>query len=237
MARFGAKVLHPASVAPALRQRIPIVIRNSRWPEVEGTRVVSKVQTAPGTVKCLTSKAGMAVVHLRVKNQGMLSSITDGLADLFARENIPVDLIQAREQGISFAVENWPGLSEVLRKVDESVEIAVEEDLAAIWLIGEGIAHLGNAGDAPSTLARARGALRIADVRLTSQGSSSLSLGFAIREADLKAAMEALHREFFAAPDRNVFAVPEVAPVRASQPAGVGQAVSPAFRPQAAPAQ
>ena len=237
MARFGAKVLHPASVAPALRQRIPIVIRNSRRPEVEGTRVVSKVQTAPGTVKCLTSKAGMAVVHLRVKNQGMLSSITDGLADLFARENIPVDLIQAREQGISFAVENWPGLSEVLRKVDESVEIAVEEDLAAIWLIGEGIAHLGNAGDAPSTLARARGALRIADVRLTSQGSSSLSLGFAIREADLKAAMEALHREFFAAPDRNVFAVPEVAPVRASQPAGVGQAVSPAFRPQAAPAQ
>jgi aspartate kinase len=79
--------------------------------------------------------------------------------------------------------------------------------------------------------------LRIADVRLTSQGSSSLSLGFAIREADLKAAMEALHREFFAAPDRNVFAVPEVAPARASQPAGVGQAVSPAFRPQAAPAQ
>ena len=88
MARFGAKVLHPASVAPALRQRIPIVIRNSRRSEVEGTRVVSNVQTAPGIVKCLTSKAGMAVVHLRLRNRGMLSSITDGLADLFAREHI-----------------------------------------------------------------------------------------------------------------------------------------------------
>ncbi len=213
MARFGAKVLHPASVAPALRQRIPIVIRNSRRPEVEGTRVVSKPQTAAGIVKCLTSKAGMAVVHLRVKSTGTLSSITDGLADLFAREHIPVDLIQARERGISFAVENWPGLSDVLRKVDESVEITVEEDRAAIWLVGEGVAHV------TFTLVRARAALQIADVRLTSQGSSSLSLGFAIREADLQGAMEALHREFFAAPDRKVFAVPETAPLCAPQAA------------------
>jgi aspartate kinase len=201
MARCGAKVLQPASVAPAERQRIPIVIRNSRRPEVEGTRVVSVVQTAPGIVKCLTSKAGMAAVHLRVKNRGILSSITDGLADLFARENVPVELIQAHEQGISFAVQNWPGLSGLLRKVDESVNVTVEEDRAAIWLVGEGIAHL------PATLTRARAALQIADVRLTSQGSSSLTLGFAIREADLQPAMEALHREFFAAPDSQIFEV------------------------------
>jgi aspartate kinase len=222
MARFGAKVLHPASVAPALRQRIPIVIRNSRRPEVQGTRVVSNVQSAPGSVKCLTSKAGMAVVHLRVKNRGMLSSITDGLADLFAREHVAVDLIQAQEQGISFALENWPGLSQVLRKVDESVDVTVEEDRAALWLVGEGIAH------AASTLARARAALHGVDVRLASQGSSSLSLGFVIREADLQAAMEALHREFFAAP--------ESAPWRASQPALQPSRLRPSGQPQRAPA-
>src|SRR5580658_593182 len=231
MARFGAKVLQPAAVAPALRQRIPIVIRNSRRPEVEGTRVVSKVKAAPGIVKCLTSKAGMVVVHLRVKHQGMLSSITDGLSDLFTREHVAVDLIQAHEQGISFAVENWPGLSEVLRKVDESVDISVEEDRAAIWLVGEGLAHL------PSTLARARGALHHTDVRLTAQGSSSLSLAFAIREADLQAAMEALHREFFAAPDTDVFAVPESAPLRVSQPASQASRLRQSSQVQAAPAR
>jgi aspartate kinase len=202
MARCGAKVLHPASVAPAVRQKIPIVIRNSRRPHVEGTRVVSTVQSAPGIVKCLTSKAGMAVVHLRVKNRGLLSSVTDGLANLFDREHVAVDLIQAQEQGISFAVENWPGLSEVLRKVDQGVDITVEEDRAAIWLVGEGIAHVDNAA---STLGRARGALQVTDVRLTSQGSSSLSLGLVIPEADLQAAMEALYREFFAAPDGELF--------------------------------
>jgi hypothetical protein len=78
--------------------------------------------------------------------------------------------------------------------------------------------------------------LQIADVRLTSQGSSSLCLGFAIREADLQAAMEALHREFFAAPDRNAFAVPECAPVRASQPASQASQLRQSSQPQAATA-
>ncbi len=210
MARFGAKVLQPDSIAPAMRQRIPIVIRNSRRPEVEGTRVVSKVQSAPGTVKCLTSKPGMAVVHLRARNSGALSSITDGLADLFAHDHISVDLIQAHEHGISFAVDDWPGLPAVLRKIDESVEITVEEDCTGIWLVGESVAQV------PSTLARARAALQIADPRLTSQGSSSLSLAFAVRETNLRPALEALHREFFAAPDRHVFAVAESAPARAA---------------------
>ena len=121
----------------------------------------------------------------------------------------------------------------MLRKVDESVDITLEEDRAAIWLVGEGVAHLGSA---TSTLARAIAALQITDVRLTSQGSSSLSFGFAIREADLQAAMEALHREFFAAPDGNVFAVREYTPVHASQAAQVGQTVSASFPPHALPA-
>jgi aspartate kinase len=231
MARYGAKVLHPASVAPAVRQRIPIVIRNSRSPHVEGTRVVSKVQSEPGIVKCLTSKAGMAVVHLRAKNKGLLSGLTDGLADLFAREHVAVDMIQAQEKGISFAVENWPGLSAVLRKVDRSVDITVEEDRAGIWLVGEGTAHVDNA--AP-TLGRARGALHFADVRLTSQGSSSVSLGFVIPEADLQAAMEALHREFFATPNGDVFAVPASAPGGVSQPASQPSRLRQSSQPQVA---
>jgi aspartate kinase len=212
MARCGAKVLCPTSIEPALRQRIPIVIRNSRRPEVEGTRVVSKPRSAPGIVKCITCKVGMSVVHLRVGNRGMLSSITDGLADLFARAHVSVDLIQASQQGISFAVSNWPGLPEVLRKVDECVEIAVEEDRAAIWLVGEGIAS------GETVLRRALGALNATDVRLISQGSSSQSLGIAVPESDLRLAVEALHAEFFAAPDRDVFAAPELAPLDARQP-------------------
>jgi aspartate kinase len=206
MARLGAKVLCSTSIAPAVRQRIPIVIRNSSRPQIDGTRVVSKVQSAPGLVKSLNSKSGLAVVHLRVTNSGILSSLTDGLADLFAREQVAVEMIQAHADGISFAVRNWPGLPAVLRQVDPSVRIEVQEDSCAIWLVGEGVAQ------AEGISARARSALRATELRLTAQGSSSVSLGFAIPEADLLASLGALHGEFFAVPDQTVFAPAEVVP-------------------------
>jgi aspartate kinase len=227
LARLGAKVLCPDSIAPALRQRIPIVIRNSRRPHTEGTRVSAKVRSAPGIAKSLTAKSGLAVVHLRVRDQGSLSSITDGLADLFARERITVDMIESHPDGISFVVRNWPGLPEVLRRVDDSVGIEVEEECAGIWLVGEGIA------EREETVARAAAALRLTDVRLTSQGSSSISLGFAVPEAGLHGALEALHREFFAAPDSSTFVVTGTAPKPA--PAGLQTApLRPATHPQMA---
>jgi aspartate kinase len=212
MARFGAQVLCPTALAPALRQRIPIVIRNVRRPEGEGTRVVWQTEAPPAMVKCMTSKTGLAIVHLLVQNQGLLSSITDGLADLFARQQVAIELIQTRERGISFAVANWPGLSEVLRRVDASVEIAVEEGRAAIWLVGQGIAQADGAGE------RAERALEGMDVRMIAQGSSSLSLGFAMPESQLQSSMEALDREFFATADPEIFAAPQVARSRDAQP-------------------
>jgi hypothetical protein len=83
-----------------------------------------------------------------------------------------------------------------------------------------------------AVLARARAALQIADVRLVSQGSPSLSLGFAIREAELGAAMEALHREFFTAPDGHVFAAPEYVAVRTPQPASAARQRRPSGQPE-----
>jgi len=202
MADRGAKVLAPESIAPAIRQRIPIVIRNSRRPHLEGTRIVAHTGSAPGTAKSLNSKAGMTVVHLRARDQGILSSLTDGLSDLFKQAKVAVEVVEARKHGITFAVRSWPGLPEILRQVDQSVQIEVEEDRAAIWLVGEGVAQ----GD--ETLARADSILRSANVRVTSHGSSPMSLGFTVPEADLHKALAELHQGFFTEPDPTVFAVP-----------------------------
>jgi len=229
MARFGAKVLFPSSLKPALRQRIPIVIRNSRRPAAEGTRIVSAVQASASQVKGIASKAGMAIVHLRVSNQGTLSSITDGLADLFAREHVMVEMIQAQARGISFAVANWPGLPAVLRRVDESVAVTVEEDCAAVWLVGEG------AGSTDAVLARASRALGVTGVRLTSQGASSLHVGFAVPERDLRMALGVLHHEFFSAPDPAVFCAPELVSAPAPRALQPGRTSPPAPSGRVAP--
>jgi len=199
MARLGAKVLHPASVAPAVRQRIPITIRNSRRPEIEGTRVVAQANGSGSTVKSIACKTGMTVVHLDVRHAGGLPSITEGLGGLFARNNIAVELVQARQAGVSFAIENSTLLPELLRKVDRSVQVRVEEERAVIGLVGEGI------GSTPGVMSRALSALNGIDVRMNAQGSSLLTVCFAVPESALRPSVERLHREFFTTIDPEVF--------------------------------
>ena len=200
MARLGAKVLHPATVAPAIRQRIPITIRNTRRPEIEGTQIVAKASGPNGTVKSIAGKTGMTVVHLDVRHVGGLPSITEGLGSLFERYNIAVELVQARQTGVSFTIENSAVLSELLRKVDQSVQVRVEEERAVISLVGDGV------GSVPAVMSRAVIALKAIDVRMHAQGSSLSTVCFAVPENEVRRSVESLHREFFATLDPEVFA-------------------------------
>jgi len=213
MARLGAKVLHPSTIAPAVRQRIPITIRNTRRPEIEGTQIVAKANGANGTVKSIACKTGMTVVHLDVRHAGGLPTITEGLGNLFSRHNIAVELVQARQGGVSFAVENSALLPELLRKVDPSVQVRVEEERAVISLVGEG------AGSTPGVMTRALQALKGIDVRMHAQGSSLSTVCFAVAESELRQSVENLHDQFFTAPDPEIFAVARETAELAADPA------------------
>jgi aspartate kinase len=204
MARLGAKVLCAATVAPAIRQGIPISIRNSRHPEIEGTVIGPAAVRKPGTVKSIACRKGIAVVHLNIRGAAGLQPIAHGLHDLFVRHGVEVELVEARPDGVSFAVADSAGLPELLRSVDGAVQVTVEERMAVVSLVGDGI----TAGNAIET--RMRGALGHANIRMTAQGSSRLSLSVAVSEAGLSAAVEELHREFFRTPDAAIFdATPE----------------------------
>jgi len=198
MAKLGAKVLHPATMAPAMRQRIPITIRNTRRPGIEGTQIAAK-SNGTSTVKSITCKTGMTVVHLDVRHAGGLPSITEGLGDLFRRNQIAVELVQARQSGVSFAVESCTRMPELLRHVDRSVQVRVEEDRAVIGLVGEGV------GSTPSVMTRALRALEGINVRMNGQGSSLFMLCFVVPDGELRRSVESLHREFFSTVDPEIF--------------------------------
>jgi len=119
---------------------------------------------------------------------------------LFARNNIAVELVQARQAGVSFAIENSTLLPELLRKVDRSVQVRVEEERAVIGLVGEGV------GSVPGVMSRALNALNGINVCMSAQGSSLLTVCFAVPESALHASVERLHREFFSTVDPEVFA-------------------------------
>jgi hypothetical protein len=82
----------------------------------------------PGAVKAITCRTGMTVVHLLASGAGMLPGISDGLNDLFERNQVKVEMVQAQQDGVSFAVESSPRLPELLRSTDGSMRIVVEED-------------------------------------------------------------------------------------------------------------
>ena len=229
MARLGAKLLYESTVGPAVRQGIPIVIRNSRHPELDGTSIGPAAVRKPGTVKSIACRRGMAVIHLTVGGAAGLQAISDGLNDLFLRNGIAVQLVQARPDGVSFAVMDSPDLPELLRGLDSAVQVTVEDRMSIVSLVGDGI----TAGSA--VLERTQRALRHADIRMRAQGSSRLSISLAVPEAGLPAAVEELHREFFRSPDVEVFAVSNeaaqaLAPAAAS-PAQTGFAGQPDAQP------
>lgn len=218
MGRLGAKILHPDTVAPAVRQNIPITIRNSRHPELEGTTIAAQVPCTTAIVKGIACLKDMAVIHLDVRGAAGLASISDGLHELFTRNRIEVHLVEARPNGVSFAVTNSHLLPGLLRHVDSSITVTVEENMAVVSLVGAGI----TAG--PSIAARVHSALAARDVRMTAQGSSLLSMSFAVPEPALGECVERLHREFFRAPDADVFAAtPESARIHSTELAASGE--------------
>ena len=199
MACLGAKVLYESTVGPAVRQGIRIVIRNSRHPEIPGTVVGPSAARKAGTVKSIACRKDVTVVHLTVRGAVGLAGIADGLHDLFLRNGIAVRFVQSRPDGVSFAVNGSACLPELLRGIEGRVQVSVEERMAVVSLVGDGIS--GNCGIA----ARAKMALGSA-IRMTAQGSSGLSISVVIPEAALLAAVEQLHREFFRSPDPEIFA-------------------------------
>jgi aspartate kinase len=201
MARLGAKVLYPSTVMPAIRQGIPIVIRNSRHPEIEGTTIGPAAVRKPGTVKSIACRRDMAVIHLTANKAAGLAAISDGLHDLFLRNDVAVELVQARPDGVSFVVSNSPRLPELLRGIDSGVQVRVEEQMAVVSLVGDGI----TAGNGIAS--KMQNALSCGEIRLIAQGSSRLSISVAIPDAGLPAVVEALHREFFRSADPEIFAV------------------------------
>jgi aspartate kinase len=201
LASAGAKVLCPKTVGPAVRQGIPIVIRNSRHPELEGTHIGPKAAQNPGVVKAIACKSGMTIVHLVVPEAGILPAITQGLNDLFERHQVKVEMVQAQPDGVSFAVQSSAQIPELLHSVDQSVRITVEEQSAVITLVGDSITS------EPSTLKRALSALlKDTAVRMVSQGGTQRSIRLAVPAEKLTISVENLHREFFRAPDPEIFA-------------------------------
>jgi len=199
LAYFGAKVLHPATVVPAVEKNIPVLILNSRRPEVPGTRIVSGQVHCANAVKSIACKRKIALVNIHSTRMLMAHGFLHRIFEVFDRYGTPVDMVATSEVSVSLTIDNVARLEEILTDLRLFSEAEIERDQVIVCLVGENIRY--TAGVAR----RVFNALDGINIRMISQGASLLNIRFVVAEADLKRTVEALHQEFFTELDPAVF--------------------------------
>jgi aspartate kinase len=199
MAYFGAKVLHPATVLPAVEKNIPVMILNSRRPEIEGTRITSAGAPCRNAVKSISCKREITVLNIRSTRMLMAPGFLVRIFEVFNRHRTSVDMVSTSEVSVSLTLDDVHNLEEICEELREFAEVTLEQGQAIVCLVGENIRHTpGIAGRAFQVLART-------NIRMISQGASVLNLGFVIADSDLEPVVQALHKEFFSELDPSVF--------------------------------
>jgi aspartate kinase len=201
LAYFGAKVLHPSTLLPAVEKDIPVRILNSRHPDVEGTRVVGAIVHSTNPVKSISCKRGITVVNIRSLRMLMAHGFLHRIFEVFDRYRTPVDMVATTEVSVSLTIDHTQSLAEIEAELSRIAEVTITPDQAVVCLVGEAIR------DTPGISARIFGAVRDVNVRMISQGASLLNFSLVVDDADLVRAVKALHAEFFSELDPRVFEV------------------------------
>jgi aspartate kinase len=199
LAYFGAKVLHPSTVIPAIERNIPVLILNSRKPEVAGTRIVSESVHCTNVVKSIACKRRITLVNIHSTRMFMAHGFLRRIFEVFDRLETPVDMVATSEVSVSLTIDNTTQAERICKELSEFSSTEMEPDQAIVCLVGENIRYT------PGVAARVFGALRDMNIRMISQGASLLNLSVVVAEKDLRRAVEALHAEFFSELDPAVF--------------------------------
>jgi aspartate kinase len=199
LAYFGAKVLHPATLLPAIEKNIPILVLNSRRPDSPGTRIVAQAVPCANTIKAISCKRGIHVVNIRSTRMLMAHGFLNRIFEVFNRAETAVDMLASSEVSVSLTIDNSARLAEIGEALREFAEVSVENDQAIVCVVGDNIRHT------PGVAARAFGALEAVNIRMISQGASRVNLGFVVAAEDLEKTVKLLHQEFFQQPDPAVF--------------------------------
>src|SRR5438876_183289 len=187
LAYFGAKVLHPKSIQPALVRGIPVRICNSRAPENPGTLVAAEAELWPGTVKSIAHKTGITVLQITSARMLGAYGFLRALFEVFDRHRMPVDVVTTSEVSLSLTVEDGAALPAVVAELETLGEVRVEPRRAIICVVGEGLRTT------PGIAARVFETIRDINVSLISQGASRVNLTFIVDEEHVEEAVRRLH--------------------------------------------
>lgn len=199
LAYFGAKVLHPATILPAVKKNIPVLVLNSRNAACEGTRITSLAPHCKSPFKSIAVKKKLSIIDVVASRMLMSHGYMKSVFEIFDRFQCPVDMVSTSEVSVSLTVDSNEKLPQIAAELSELADVKCEGRKALICLVGEDIR--GQNGIAAQVFS----AIRHINVRMISQGASEINMSFMIDEDDAEEAVHALHAAFFQTPDPTIF--------------------------------
>lgn len=189
LATFGAKVLHPSTIAPAVRRGIPVLVCNSRRPEGKGTLITADAPRRP--VTALAGKRGVTMVKVQSSRMLHAHGFLHRLFEVFARHHVAVDVVATSEISVSLTVDAAARLDGLVVDLAALGDVSVERHRAILSVVGAGL------GDHSETMARAIAALGDIPVRMISLSATEINLTIIVDDDRLDPAMRRLHAAFF----------------------------------------
>jgi aspartate kinase len=191
LAYFGAKVLHPSTILPAVERNIPVRILNSRKADGPGTTITAEPPRGATPLTALACKRDVTVVDITSSRMLMAYGFLRRVFEVFERYTTAVDVVTTSEVTVSVTIDDRRHLEPIVEELSEFSQVAVDHEMALLCAVGDRLRN------EPAIAARAVGVLEEVPLRMISQAASRRNITVILRQADLPHAMNRLHEEFF----------------------------------------
>ena len=199
LAYFGAKVLHPATILPAVQKNIPVYVLNSRNAENEGTRITAIAPPCASPFKSIAAKKKLTIIDIVASRMLLAHGFLAAVFAIFDKHGCAIDMVSTSEISVSVTVDSKEALPAISADLSKIADVKYEGNKALICLVGEDIrGNPGISGQVFSSISHV-------NVRMISQGASEINMSFMVNEEDVEEALRSLHKKFFANPDPNIF--------------------------------
>lgn len=189
LASFGAKVLHPSTIAPAVRRGIPVYVYNSLRPSGKGTRITFEAPRRP--VSAIAGKRGTTIVKVRSSRMLLSHGFLRTIFEVFERHRTSIDVVATSEVSVSVTVDQTEHLDAILVDLATLGDVSVERARGIIAIVGAGLS------DDTSTMGVALEALRGLKVHMLSLSATGINFTLIVDADDVAPAMRRLHSAFF----------------------------------------
>jgi aspartate kinase len=189
LAYFGAKVIHPSTIQPAVNLGIPVWVKNTFRPDDAGTRIIPSIS---GTgLRAIACKKGITLISVSSSRMLLAYGFLRRIFEIFEKYQTPVDLIATSEVSVSVTIDNPAAVNAIARDLSEIGTVGVDSEKSIICLVGQEL------WKDTAFLARVFTSLKSTPVRMISLGASDINLSLVVPVESTDDSVRSLHKEFF----------------------------------------